>query len=124
MRGKIIQNGSQRLHETQLALAQALLGVGPIPKGFDATQVALAATAMRIKRMHSAARTWPELARHLGEDYGLLFAEYAATHPVQRTPRADVLEFGQFLAQRHKLPQPFKRLVRRLRLLTLLGQAR
>ena len=70
----------ERLAEQQRLLVECLTGGSTAPKGFDARQVATAAHSLLRKRARGVARTWPALARSLGDEFGDQFAGYAMTH--------------------------------------------
>jgi hypothetical protein len=97
----------RRLGEAQAALLAALLGRGPLPPGFDAGRVGATARALTAKRQHGVARTWPALARGLGEGLGGALAEYAAhaPHPHPGGPWADGWGLARWLAARGRLPE-------------------
>lgn len=65
------------LAERQAALVAALVAGAPVPAGFDASRVDIAARALLRKRAGLAARSWPRLAAALGPQW---MAEFAALH--------------------------------------------
>jgi hypothetical protein len=85
-----------RLAAEQERLVQCLTAGGATPQGFDAGQVATAAQALMRKRSRGVARTWPALAKSLGDDFEDLFARYAAS---QAQPTGGYLEDGEQFAQ-------------------------
>jgi len=111
-----------------MELARALCGTGAAPGGFDPNRLALAAKALRTKRLHAAARAWPSLSRRLGKEFGPQFAIYASGTPVPPTPRQDIMNFARFLGERRKLPADFLRGAHegklRARLFLIWGRAR
>jgi hypothetical protein len=102
-----------KLRQAQTALAFALRGNVGVPSGFDSARVALAATALRSKRLHAAARAWPELKRSLGDDFVLEFEEYASGTATPVAPREDALAFARYLARKGSLPAAFRKALKR-----------
>jgi hypothetical protein len=95
-----------RLAAQQRALVGTLVNSEAPPPRFDAARVAAAAAALFRKRMRGVAKTWPNLARSLGESFSLKFTAYAAERPLPRQggPLADGWAFARHLAQVAALP--------------------
>jgi hypothetical protein len=98
--------GRRRLAAAQADLVRALTGAGPPPPGFAAERLRAAAAALHRKRLRSAARAWPQLARALGGDFKQRFLAFAARVPLPELggPLADGYQFARELLARSELP--------------------
>ncbi|MEN9797782.1 MAG: hypothetical protein RL653_1478 [Pseudomonadota bacterium] len=72
----------RELAEAQAALARALLEGGPVPPGFDEARIRAVAESLAHKRLHAAARAWPQLSAALGTAWAARFAEHCAPRPL------------------------------------------
>jgi hypothetical protein len=102
----MFSDSRNRLATQQRALIGTLVSREAAPHGFDAARVAAAAEALFRKRMRGVAKTWPNLARSLGESFPLEFAAFAAKRPLPRQggPLADGLAFARHLVHASALP--------------------
>jgi hypothetical protein len=80
---------------------RALVGNEIAPDGFDRARIQAAADALLLKRAHSVARAWPELARSLGPTFDERFARYARSQPMLQGvgPMLDGRRFAHLLAR-------------------------
>ncbi len=93
------------LADRQAELARALVAGGPVPDGFDAGRIAVAADALRHKRAGEVRDRFPALAHALdqgaGFDHGpgfeTAFVAYARTVPPPGSTVADGLAFAATL---------------------------
>lgn len=90
----------------QRELLRALMEREPVPPGYCEAKVRTAATALHRKRCRTVARNWPRLAAALGDQFGPLFAAFAATNlpPQDYSALADGWAFAQFLKRKALLP--------------------
>jgi hypothetical protein len=90
-----------RIAAGQLELVRALVGNEFAPEGFDSLRIQAAADALLLKRAHSVARAWPELARSLGATFDERFARYARSRPMLQDggPMLDGRRFAHSLAR-------------------------
>ncbi|KZB80616.1 hypothetical protein [Amycolatopsis regifaucium] len=107
----------ERLAGQQAQLLKALLAGGEAPAGFDAGRLHIEANVLRNKQSRLAAYLRPDLAETLGDRFGALFREYAASHPKTDAIRARAYAdaFGTWLVERGEVPKPPGRLARWLR---------
>lgn len=72
---------------------------------FDAREVRVAGVALARKRMRSAAKAWPRLAKELGAVFAVRFAAYSmeAPWPPPGGPLADGWLFARWLGRRGEL---------------------
>jgi hypothetical protein len=96
----------ERLAAEQAALVRALVGGGPVPRGFDPERVRATSTALARKRAREVARAWPVLAAELGDDFTGRFLAFAAGRPppARGGALADGLAFARALARQGRLP--------------------
>ncbi|GGG20260.1 hypothetical protein GCM10007304_37710 [Rhodococcoides trifolii] len=87
------------LAEQQAALVRALVAGGPIPAGIDATEVAVAAQALRRKRASEIGRYDPLVVHACGDRFHVLFDEWARDRPKVSTA-ADAAAFTRHLRDR------------------------
>lgn len=97
----------EKLGTQQAMLVAALTGEGTAPEGFDPLRFQAARGALTRKRTGAVAKSWPSLARALGENFAPRFATFA-----ERTPPpefggalADGRKFARWLAARGELPE-------------------
>lgn len=90
--GSVAAGPGADLASRQAALLAALVAGGPLPAGFDAAAVGVAALALRRKRAGEVARAWPAVAAALGPEWGERFTHWA----VGRTPRGSLLDGWAF----------------------------
>ena len=90
-----------RIAADQLEVVRALVGNEIAPDGFDRARIQAAADALLLKRAHSVARAWPELARSLGPTFDERFARYARSQPMLQGvgPMLDGRRFAHLLAR-------------------------
>ncbi len=95
-----LSDDRERLAADQAELVRALVAGAPVPAGFDADQVCLAARSLVNKRLREVALAWPALARCLGQSYRERFGAFARGHPppAQGGPLADGRAFAATLA--------------------------
>lgn len=107
----------EELARQQAELLHALLADGPPPAGFDASRLKVEANVLRRKHGRVLAYQRPELAEALGERYGPLFAEFAASRPKSATERSGAYAdtFTEWLIEAGHLPKPKRGLLSRLR---------
>jgi hypothetical protein len=87
----------ERLARAQDELVSALAGRGAVPYGFDAEGIAVAASMLQSKRMHSVAHAWPGLARALGQRFEEKFGAFAKLNSIP--PHGSALEDGRAFAR-------------------------
>lgn len=73
----------EELAAAQAALVAALVAGGPVPPGFDAARVGIAARALLRKRAGEVARAWPHLAAGYGPRWAAAFAAWARGRPTR-----------------------------------------
>jgi transposase len=95
----------ERLAGQQAALVRALVGGGPVPRGFDPERLRATSAALAHKRARDVARAWPLLAADLGEEVTRRFAAAAARRPAPARggALADGLAFARALARQGRL---------------------
>jgi hypothetical protein len=71
------------LAAAQEALVRAMTAGGPLPRGFDADAVQVAARSILYKRAGDVARTWPALAHSYGTSWRRTFAGWASERPTR-----------------------------------------
>ena len=99
--------GGTDLAARQAELLTALLAGGPVPPGFDASRLRVAAHALHAKRRSVAMRLRPDLVDELAARFTPLFDEWATGRP-RRTGtsfRADMDDFRAWLADGGHLPR-------------------
>jgi hypothetical protein len=98
-----------RLGELQAGLMRALTGSGEadVVLGLDLDRLQAAARSLASKRTRGVATSWPGLADALGNDFGLMFGEFAAATglPSMGGPLADGRAFSDWLARQGRLPE-------------------
>jgi hypothetical protein len=72
----------ERLAAVQAVLMRALVAQGPIPEGFDATRLRMAARSLVNKRRQALAQAWPTLVRGVGDAFVERFTAFAVAHPL------------------------------------------
>jgi hypothetical protein len=82
------------LAQKQADLVRALVANGPVPAGFSAKKVHLAANSLRHKRLREVALAWPALRSALGAEWVPRFQQFAQNHPPSEGgPLEDGLRF-------------------------------
>ena len=99
-----------RLRARQGELVRSLVAGGQAPAAFDAKWRTTTARSLLNKRSRGVARSWPLLARALGEKWRGLFADFAAgqTPSQEGSYVIDGARFAEFLARRGELPDEGK----------------
>jgi hypothetical protein len=87
-------NSQDELRLAQEALVAALVAGAPLPAGFDAVRVGVAARALLRKRAGEVARAWPGLALSYGPEWPKVFASWASERPT-RGSWLDGWDFGR-----------------------------
>ncbi|NMO20705.1 hypothetical protein HPC49_51800 [Pyxidicoccus fallax] len=100
----------ERLARAQEALVRALGTGAPVPEGFDAERVRVAARALVDKRRRWVERKWPTLVSALGADFASRFESWAREHPMTVEPNAlaDGRRFAESLREAGQLPAALK----------------
>ena len=90
-----------QLAEQQRQLVDALTGRGEPPASFEASNLAIARTALLRKRMYPVAKSVPALATALQQRFEPLFREYASSFPIaSEALSADARQFAMWVALR------------------------
>jgi len=107
----------ERLAARQAELLKALLAGGDAPAGFATDRLRIETNVLRNKRSRLVAFLRPDLAEALGDRFGALFREYAASNPKTDAIRARAYAdaFGAWLVERGEVPKPRSRFGRWLR---------
>ena len=95
----------RRLAFEQARLLGALTTGAAAPAGFDRERVAAATESLSSKRARAVARAWPRLARAMGDEFAVSFANYACAHPLagDGSPLVDGRAFIDWLARDGRL---------------------
>ena len=93
------------LADQQAALMAALSGQGAMPEGFRHDRLEAARSALALKRMRAAGRSWPAVERLLGDSFSTAFTQYAKDTPLPQEggPMADGRTFVGWLSESHSL---------------------
>jgi hypothetical protein len=99
-------NDRSTLAARQRQLVSALVRNETAIESFDANRLAVASEALFRKRRRGIEKTWPNLARSLGESFAAQFREFAVKHPSPASggPVADGWEFACHLDRSGALP--------------------
>src|SRR5690348_14131241 len=102
----MFDNERSALAVRQRELVAALVTNRTTIESFDAQRLAMAAEALFRKRQRGVEKTWPNLARSLGESFAAHFRDFAAQHPspAAGSPFADGWEFARHLHRSGALP--------------------
>ncbi|HEX5752496.1 MAG TPA: hypothetical protein VFZ09_40195 [Archangium sp.] len=102
-----------RLERAQAGFLRALTGSAPSPPGFERSDVEAAAESLASKRRRAVARTWPSLARALGDGFRERFDAFARQTPLPARggPLADGRAFIELLSREGPLPEAVSRQV-------------
>ncbi len=100
----------ESIAKTQADLVRALVLGSPIPAGFDENRVRSVGRSLVNKRRQALARTWPSLAKRVGESFVAKFTEFATTHPLPACANAlaDGRAFLAWLAEKEKPTDPLR----------------
>lgn len=93
------------LVQRQLDLVRALVAGGPVPDGFDASALDVAAAALLRKRAGAARHHIPVEAATLGDRFGPLFTGWA-THRPKADSRDEAHEFVEHMVSIGELDRP------------------
>lgn len=101
----MLSDERRRLGEQQSALVRALAGISPLPAEFDQRQLQHATTSLAQKRARAAGKAWPDLRAAIGDEFDVLFAEFARRNPSPdpRGSAADAFQFATDLSNQGKL---------------------
>lgn len=100
------------LSRRQTELVRALVVGGPIPTGFDATRVRVAAEALLRKRAGEVAWRMPQIRARLGDRFTDLFVEWARGRP-RLGSAVEAEQFMAHLVERGEIAGPAEAIVGR-----------
>lgn len=101
----MLSDERRTLGEQQAAVVRALAGISPAPDAFDQRQLQNATTSLAQKRARAAGKVWPDLRAAIGDEFDVLFAEFARRNPSpdSRGSAADAFQFATDLYNQGKL---------------------